>query len=165
MSTHCKSDGSAPVKQSQGKYHKNVWLLLLILQMRRCASVVPTPKERTFPLSSAEQSATAVARLRGWRIFRSPLGNLSPQCSIDFSLCLHVASLRITTQTKVYATSSCYFFGSDGLNSTRLGNARGSISTRLITTEATSSGKSFHVVAGSCSPLRPKLVFTEPGIT
>src|SRR6185295_9543850 len=58
-----------------------------------------------------------------------------------------------------------YFLGSDGRISTRLGSARESISKRFTTTVATSSGRSFQVVAGSRSLLRPKLVLTEPGIT
>ena len=69
-------------------------------------------------------------------------------------------------ETKITTYVSGHFFGSDGLSSTRLSKARRSISRRPITTDATSSGNNFQVLAGSClPPPRPKPVLTEPGIT
>jgi hypothetical protein len=74
-----------------------------------------------------------------------------------------VVVLAFTTKKPRHKHS--YFFGSDGRSSTRLGRARGSISSKSTTTSATSSGHSFHVFERLRSFPWPNSVFTEPGMT
>src|SRR5437762_12498748 len=94
-------------------------------------------------------------------------------CNLSFFIChcsfviVHLSFAKGTPRLsgKKLKIVVAHFCGSEGRSSTRLGNARGSISSSWTTTFATSSGQSFQVSDGGCSPLSPKSVFTEPGIT